>query len=203
MHFASKKAELIGIMLGDGNIYVDPATGQYQVRITGHENEADYLKEHVAVLLSECFRVKSRTYHHSTRKGITLYVYSKRLVSDLLKLGLKAGNKKINRVSIPNWIWKDNACMIACIRGLIDTDGCVYKKYSNPKILQIEYYSAIPSLLNDLRKALKKLGFKVSKITAGKRETPKCGIYAKDEVIRYCGVIGFNNPKYKLMTQHI
>jgi intein/homing endonuclease len=61
-------------------------------------------------------------------QAIILSKQSKNLVFTLEEIGLKAGNKSKNRTSIPNWILKDKQYSIACIRGLIDTDGSVYPK---------------------------------------------------------------------------
>ena len=106
-------------------------------------------------------------------------------------------NKKKNKIRIPSWIYTNNDYLKACIRGLVDTDGCLYKKYKYPRILQIEFYSAIPTLLSDFRRIMMKLGFKVSKIIQRKNgAAPKCGIYSKRGVQKYCTTVGFKNPRY-------
>ena len=58
------------------------------------------------------------------------------IIDFLLKKGLKSGNKIHNRINIPQWIKAKKKYKVACVRGLIDTDGSFYsyKHRANDKI---------------------------------------------------------------------
>jgi len=51
------------------------------------------------------------------------------------RYGLKHGNKKSSNVRIPELVFSDNNYLRACVRGIFDTDGTVFPKYTNPKNL--------------------------------------------------------------------
>ncbi len=188
-------AEFFGIMLGDGNIYINKRSGHYLIRVFIGKREVDY-RLYVSRLIKKIFGVTPK-YYLFRQSEYVLYFNSKSIAYLLLDLGLVHGDKKRNKVRIPHWIFANSNYLKACIRGLVDTDDCLYKKYKYPKILQIEFYSGVLTLLLDFRRALIRLGFKVSRIIQRKNgAAPKCGIYSKEEVKRYCDEIGFKNPKH-------
>lgn len=86
--------------------------------------------------------------------------------------------------------------MESCVRGIVDTDGSVFPKSRNKSMPQIEVSSRIPNLRRDFRNGLIKLGFKPSNWSNGSN-SPNCGLYAKDQVIKYYKEVGFSNPKHK------
>jgi len=49
------------------------------------------------------------------------------LVRHLHNLGLKIGNKVKQLLDIPDWIKVNPEYSKVCLRGLIDTDGCVFR----------------------------------------------------------------------------
>jgi intein/homing endonuclease len=153
----------------------------------------------VSRMLTESFgkTPKLATYrNHGKEVEYIVLTYSKKIILELEALGIHAGDKTANQVGIPNWILNDNEFLRTCIRGLVDTDGCVYKKFgwNTP---QLEFYSQSKPLLNGVREGLLRLGIKASNITKGKRLVPKVGVYGKDAVLKYVREIGFTNPKYK------
>ena len=86
--------------------------------------------------------------------------------------------------------------MGACIRGLIDTDGSIYPKTKNHKTPTIWFSNSSPTIRRDFNKALKILGYRVSKWTAKKdRRCQGCSIGNAKDVWRYYQEIGFSNPK--------
>ncbi len=186
-----KTAEFIGIFLGDGNFYMDKKNSQYQLRICLDSKEKQFIK-YVRKLIEDVFKKKTGIYVCKETETI-IYCYGKSLGAKLENIGLKAGKK---RYGIPKWILRKNSYLVNCIRGLIDTDGCVYRKSNSKNIPQLMFSSQIPKLLDDFRKSMKKLGFRISKICK-RRTTPACGLYAKEEVEKYYSTIGFKNSKHK------
>jgi len=119
--FSKDLAEFVGIMLGDGGIT------KYQVVITLHsEDEKEYGK-FVISLIKKLFNVPVGVHYDKNSASVDLTVSRIKLVHFCTeKAGLKVGNKIKQKVDIPNWIQKNKQYSIACIRGLIDTDGCVF-----------------------------------------------------------------------------
>jgi intein/homing endonuclease len=192
-----KLAELIGIILGDGNISYrkDKKTGVYQINVTGHkELDKDYHLNYISKLFKELFDIKTIEVLVKKSQGRHLIVSSKKLVEFIIELGLKSGDKIKNQVSIPNWIKENNEFLKACIRGLIDTDGCIHRMSNqDPNLLRISFTNYNLTLLKDVREAFIKLGFSPSKII---RERDIC-VSKKIEISKYLKEIGFSNKKHQ------
>ena len=184
-------AELVGIILGDGNIYVDKSKGHYQLRITGDLIKDKEYHEYISHLFFKIFNKKIKTKIYPDRR--VLYFYSKEIINTLLYFGLVSGSKLGDNVCVPEWIFSKKEYVISCLRGLMDTDGTVFPKSTNKNFLQIEISSAIPNLRISISKMFLSLGIKVSNWSKG-GNTPNCGIYAKEEIFKYCKFVNFNNP---------
>lgn len=121
-----KLAELIGIILGDGNI--QNKNSIYQVRIAGDSNkDKDYIMNYLKPLCDSLFGIDSKIYKHKTFNELFVHIHSKNVVKFLISVGMQAGNKIKNQVTIPGWVLENDSYLKACIRGLIDTDGSVYE----------------------------------------------------------------------------
>ena len=187
-------AELAGIILGDGNIWIKKG-GYYYVRICGDsKNDKDYIINYVAPLFESLFAIKPRIAYHNKNREIFLVKGNKEIVFTLKKFGLKEGNKKLNNVGIPSWIFKSNDFLKACIRGLIDTDGSVCP-ITGRNYPYIWFSSNIPKLRQDFKKAMKLLGFKLSKWNI-KKTSQETYIGQKALIEKFFKDIGFSNPKH-------
>ncbi|MBS3145076.1 hypothetical protein J4208_05845 [Candidatus Woesearchaeota archaeon] len=115
---SSMLAEFIGMMLGDGNIY------ENGVRISCDSRWPEYIS-YIEELMYHLFGIYFKQYQG---KGncIHLYVYNRLLVNKLLELGLERGDKILNNVGVPRWIKNNKIYAEHCVRGLMDTDGCLY-----------------------------------------------------------------------------
>ena len=80
----------------------------------------------------------------------------------LTLIGIKAGNKIKNKVSLPKWVFSKRKFLQSALRGLFDTDGSVYRKYDN--YAQICFKFASYTLIQSLREVLIKLNFNPTKI---------------------------------------
>ncbi|MBN1159801.1 MAG: hypothetical protein JXA43_01010 [Candidatus Diapherotrites archaeon] len=194
---SEKLAELVGIILGDGNIHAfskGKKVRAYSIRIAGHaKNDRDYLTNHVFRLFKDLFDVQPRIYKSKRSKAMYVNVYNKALVDYFLEMGLKKGNKITSQVTIPKWILKDKKLIIACIRGLIDTDGSIYRmsrKDANLKRISFKNYNQ--ALLKQARNCFIELGFHPSKIICGNYFT----LSRQEEIKRYISMIEFNNSKH-------
>lgn len=191
---SAELAELIGIILGDGNIW--SKKGYYYVRITGHlVDDRDYLLNFVKPLIFKVFNCKMYVLEYPKNNQLVLSKASKDLVYTLLHFGLIAGNKKENNVKIPAWVFQSEDYLKACIRGLIDTDGSVVP-ITNRNYSYIWFRSAIPALRKSFSKAMKVLNIKTSIWSRRKENAMQIYIGGKKEILKYYERIGFSNPKH-------
>ncbi|MHA1977376.1 MAG: LAGLIDADG family homing endonuclease [Candidatus Hodarchaeales archaeon] len=116
-------AELIGIILGDGGM------SKNSIVVSIHSENKEYIRK-VSNLIKEVFSYSPKYHKRKNKKVIDVKVHSQGIVQSLLNLGLQTGNKVKKQVGLPKWIKKNDSFFIACVRGLIDTDGYIgkYKK---------------------------------------------------------------------------
>ncbi len=194
--FSSELAELVGIILGDGSIFIKRYSikaSVYQLRICGHITlDRDYLINFVKPLISELFSIcPAITFFRNS----ALYVCcsNKQLVEFLLKIGMEPGDKVRNQVSIPGWIKENKEYLKSCIRGLIDTDGSVFRMSNqDPQLVRISFKNHSKNLLVGIREGLILLGFSPSKIIGG----TQFFLSRKADIEKYINQIGFNNSKH-------
>ena len=67
------------------------------------------------------------------------------------------GSKFVQKVSVPDWIKDDTILSKFCLRGLIETDGAVYRDRG---YLTVNFVTIIPNLAKDVMRMIISLGFK-------------------------------------------
>ena len=136
--------------------------------------------------MKKLFNVKPKVI--TTKDGhYVIYLGSARLVRWFLNMGL-AFNKVKSQVDVPGWCFKNKRYLTNVVRGLIDTDGSVYKLRSGN--VQMSFCNRSIPLLKSTRIALLSLGLFPSKISG-------FNIYLtrKRDLYKYYKEIGFNNKK--------
>jgi intein/homing endonuclease len=127
-----------------------------------------------------------------------IYLNGINLVNYLVKIGLRVGNKVKQQVDVPDWIKKSKEFRIACVRGLMDTDGGVFlhkykvngKVYAYKKICFTNRSVPLLIFVNDV---LKEIGLTPKMIT--KVENKKVWLYNKQEVEQYLNLVGSHNSR--------
>ncbi len=194
---SERLAELIGAILGDGNI-TSIKKGKkirvYQVSITGHkELDKNYHIDYLANLFDELFSLKSKERVSKNNNTRNLVISSKQLINYLIENELKPGNKIRNQVTIPSWIKNKKNYLKACIRGLIDTDGSIFRMSNqDPQLLRISFTNYNKTLLKDVKDSFILLGFNPSKIIKEKQ----IFLSRKKDISKYLKDIGFSNNKH-------
>ncbi|MEX0920511.1 MAG: LAGLIDADG family homing endonuclease [Candidatus Pacearchaeota archaeon] len=201
-----KLAEFFGIMLGDGNSHKTQfyesrmnKRGTYVIRVVGDSrHDEDYLINYVKSLIEKLFNIKvnsgkfnPKENFKNSRNAMFLVAYGVRLVNFLEEKGFKPGNKIKNRLGIPKWIKENHRFLAACLRGLYDTDGGIYK-LNNQNTYQIVFTNFNLTLLRDVKESLEILGIVPSKITKGN----KVYITKKSELRKFLKQIGFHNSRH-------
>jgi len=189
--FSSNLAEFTGIILGDGGIT------ERQVRITLHDKDDREYGQFVIGLAKKLFNVPVGISHVKKDSVINYVISRTELVRFCTgKMGLKKGNKIKQQADIPNWIKKNKSYCLFCLRGLIDTDGCIFthrykskgKWYSYKKIA---FTSFSTPLLKTVFKIFKNNGFN-PRFARG----IDVRLDSTEDVKRYFSFIGSSNPKH-------
>lgn len=188
--YSEDLAEFVGIMLGDGGV------SKSQISITlGFTSDREYTP-YVIKLIYDLFEIKASTYAPNNHNFIRIRACGVNLVKHLLRFGLIQGNKIKQQFDIPAWIKEEDSYIKACIRGLIDTDGCIHRKVRRDhngfeyRSIGITLSSASKPLQLSFINLFKILGFKVA---ISGTTIYLCG---KVQVRRYIEEIGFSNPKH-------
>ena len=118
-------SEIIGSILGDGGL----TSNQLHITLNS-EKDADYCI-YLRKLLRHVFKLDVGYFKRKGVKAVVLTVSGINFVNNLKVLGLKTGNKVTQQVSVPPWIINSPSYSRWCLRGLMDTDGGIFKnKYT-------------------------------------------------------------------------
>lgn len=188
---SAKLAEFVGIMLGDGSIT------KYQVRITHHRYDDRSHTKFVIQLLKNLFAVEASIIPRKDALAEDISISRIELVNFCVsKLGLVPGHKIRHKIDIPDWIKKNVPYSIACLRGLVDTDGCVVihkykinnKQYTYKKLM---FTSRSEPLRESVYNILHSLDLKP-------RMSRKYDVWldSKESVSGYFTLVGSNNSKH-------
>jgi len=145
---------IIGLSIGDGNLS-NPNKRAVRLRITC-DNKYPLLKQKIINNLESL--LPDNKVSTIKRKGncCDISVFSNHL-EKVLGWKAKKGSKFSQKVTIPNWIKSKKDYKINCLRGLIETDGCIY---NDRGYIMVMFSTIIPKLANDVYKMINSLGFK-------------------------------------------
>jgi hypothetical protein len=182
-------AEFVGIMLGDGGM------SAYQLSVTLHSVDDFEYGKYVQKLMYKLFGVKTSVYYRKDMQAHSIVLSRKKAVDYMCSLGLVVGNKVYQKIKIPDWILENEEYSLACLRGLMDTDGSIYlhtyqvnnKVYRYKKIC---FSSASAPLRKDVQFILHRFG------SAATCSGTNVRIDAISDVKRYIDIVGSHNPKH-------
>ena len=185
-------AEFIGIMLGDGGISTD-----YQLTVSfNHKLDLKHAY-YIQALIKKLFSLSTTIKIDKSCGSGDIVATGRNLVEFLYRRGIKKGNKVKNQIDVPKWIFDNPQYQSACLRGLFDTDGCIYqhkctvgnKKY---RYIKMCFSNHSMPILFAVEKMLKNLGF--NPVVDKKQEAVY--LNTASEVKKYFLKIGTSNPRY-------
>lgn len=190
--YSDQLAELVGILLGDGHI------GKGQWTITLNDKADKVYAAYVIQLISRLFSFTPSVLHRKNIHVLVIYAGGLQSIAYFQKLGLHIGNKVKQQVDVPKWIKKNKSYTKECLRGLIETDGGIFKhkymvnekKYTYTKLC---FSNRSVPLLQFVLTALKNLGLTPKLID--KVENKKVWLYNQTEVKKYIQLVGIHNPR--------
>ncbi|NHJ21556.1 MAG: hypothetical protein EAX91_11475, partial [Candidatus Lokiarchaeota archaeon] len=157
-------SELIGILLGDGGIFYDKVKHRYLFSVTLNGVDEEIYLIYVIDLIIKIFNKQPAEHWERDKpsakddaKGVALIVYGEEIVRQLLKLGLKSGNKVKNQVGVPICIFSSEEISIRCLKGLFDTDGSIYLNKSR-KSIYLSFSNSSINLVEGFCKLCDKIG---------------------------------------------
>lgn len=186
---SAELAEFIGIMMGDGGL------SKYQVMITLHHIDDLEYAGFVMTLIKKLFKLEAKIYHSPKNSVNDITVSRKQLVEYLHELGLPMGNKVKQQFDMPEWIKLNRNYSIACLRGLVDTDGCIFTHKYRVKgtwyaYKKLSFTSASQPLRHSVYDFLLQLEFHPR--IAGE----DVRLDRIEDMRRYFKLIGSHNPKH-------
>ena len=150
-------AYIVGVALGDGNLS-NPNGRAIRLRISC-DTKYPKIGEEIQKALTLLFpKNKVSIAYLNPPTSYNISVYSNTL-KDLLPWKVGEGSKAKQVAHVPNWILENVTYSIECLRGLIQTDGCIYNDRGYKMINFVNYTSV---LVKDVQHMLNKLGFKSS-----------------------------------------
>lgn len=148
----SNLAELVGIILGDGNLYKHARTEN--LRIICNSKYTIYTR-HIISLIRKVFYKMPSLSKRRNKNAVNINLYQGNISQ---RLGIPTGDKIRHNVGIPSWIFLKKKYMIRCLKGLFETDGCFQEDKDN-YAQYIEFKNNCKKLLKNVYNILLKLGF--------------------------------------------
>ncbi len=152
---------LIGVIAGDGFIEQKPRTCRLWITC---DNEQPHLITRYEILVSTLLpgNVKVTPRRDKACTDITLYCLH---VPHLL--GLRAGSKKDGPFPLPAWIFESEEFLIPFVRGLMETDGGVYYRFTRSRkhYVFLTFTADIESINIAFVHATRLLGFEFQEIS--------------------------------------
>jgi hypothetical protein len=185
-------AELVGICVGDGHLR--PCV----MSVFGDKfRDTVYLQDHVLPLVQRVLRVRAKVNRARPDENFVV-LYSASASRSLHAAGLPFGDKIKNRARIPEWVFKKKTFLRACLRGLLDTDGCIYgfrrksRGSGSKAIISFEFGSG-SFLAADVETALRQLGY-LPRMMPHRNE---CRLAYNKDIVRFMNEIRPANEKHR------
>ena len=145
-------AELIGVILGDGNISKFPRTER--LIITGNFNNSGFTNRY-ADFVKKVFNKQPTVGKLAGSNAVRISIYQKYISK---RIGIPCGNRKDLEIKIPSWVKQSRGYLISILRGLFEAEGSLsihLKTYT----YNFQFSNRNDSLLKFVASSLTYLGF--------------------------------------------
>jgi intein/homing endonuclease len=208
MEINEETAEIVGAFIGDGCLSKWRAENR-EVRIvlfTGSwENDLPYYEERILPIIRKGTKSSITPYHRKSENAVLVRIRDKGLVEFLLSLGFNFG-KKGERIVIPKVIANDSILAKACVRGIFNTDGSVYRRYTkiykkhgmkslsilNHAVIQIKMKSR--PLIQQIHDLLVSFGYRPNKIASDGNGSWLVRVNRQDDIEKFFKEIATTHP---------
>lgn len=155
--FNNNLAYVVGVAIGDGNLS-NPNGRAVRLRVSC-DNKYPKIIERIKKALQQLFPTNKVSIESHGQNCSNVSCYSNKL-EDFLSWEAKGGSKYKQRVSVPVWIRVNKKYTISCLRGLFETDGCIY---TDRGYAMTNFVTIIPELACDVIQMIKDIGFEPRK----------------------------------------
>ncbi|MFH1545138.1 MAG: hypothetical protein ABIE23_03570 [archaeon] len=207
MKINKELAEVTGVILGDGCLseyYVKSEQRRRQeIAFTGSNEDFLYYKEFVRPVFIKFFGTKGRLFIRKDDNSTRFHVINKPVFEFFHSMGLPSG-KKPSYLKIPNKIMKKQCLSLACVRGIWNTDGSIYRRFTKRYPSQKKFYGNYlvmqlkmntKPLLTQVKKILNVADIGTTSITK-ENKAFVLRITKQTSISRYLTTIGFSNKHH-------
>jgi len=177
-------AYITGVALGDGNLS-NPNGRAVRLRITC-DNKYPKIITKIKTAISILLPKNKISIINRAKTYCDISCYSNRW-EDLLGWKAKNGSKYKQKVRIPNWIKNDKILTKKCLSGLLETDGSVY--YDRGYCMA-NFVTIIPTLSNDIKELIEKIGFTANKYSIAGKNHPRFNIRISKNTKKFLNELG-------------
>lgn len=194
--YSEKLAELMGIFFGDGHL------SRYQASITTNSVTDKEHASFVQNLIEKIFNDKPSLKVRTDERSIVIVLSSKAASKYLHQLGMPMGNKIKANIAVPSWVINSKKYSIAFLRGLFDTDGCIYldRHKINGKIY-LHLGWVITSYSRQLRKDIVSILTKLGFLPTNRATQTSVFLRRQAEIKKYFMQIKTSNSKHLMRYQ--
>ena len=170
--------------------------------ITGHTHDEPYYRGYIQPIFSREFGIKA-CIRFKKKDNVTRFeTISKRIFDIFKKIGFPVGLK--GNISIPQIILNDNRLSLACVRGIFDTDGSIYNRYSKKykghkrkyNYKNIEFKMNSQNVIMQIKNTLEGNKIKTSKVRKN-RDSYVLNIHSQDSINLFFELVRPHNPYHK------
>lgn len=147
-------AYVIGVALGDGNLS-SPSKRATRLRITCDSTYPDIESEICNALKTLLPANKVSIVKGPRDSYFNISVYSNKL-NTWMPWKVGHGSKFKQNARVPDWIFRSNIYVTACLRGLIQTDGSIYLDRGYK---MVNFTNNIENLVQDVKAMIERLGY--------------------------------------------
>lgn len=178
-------------MIGDDGI-----GNPWQAVITLNAVADKEYSHYIVALCKRLFAIEPTVWKRKTRNALVHALTSTTIVDFLVEEGLIRGDKLKGNLKIPLWILSTKEYKVSCMRGLVDTDGCLYihhhrvggKMYQN---IGLNFSSHSPSLIAQFASVFEEFDF----MPHINKQGNEVFLYRESEITRYLEVFGTSNDR--------
>ncbi len=178
-------AYVIGFAIGDGNLS-NPNRRAVRLRITCDARYINFIHSFV-VAIQKLLPTNKVSLINKKKTAIDISCYSNQW-EKLLGWRWHAGSKHKQNVSIPFWIKNNRRFAIACLRGLFQTDGCLY---NDRGYTMVNFVTVIPKLALQVKTMIEELGFEPKLYKIATPHLPKYTLRMSRDTQNFIDLIGF------------
>lgn len=184
-------AELIGIVFGDGGI-----NNNWQVVISLNALLDFKFAQYVSTLFHTLFTINVKQRIRPHQQTLVLVCSSTSLVDFLVGKGAVRGNKVLQKIDIPTWIRNNTEYQKVFVRGLIDTDGCVF---THKHIINNSLYTHVGICFTNFSERLLVSVASILHTFGLNPRVTKCKkriyLYGQKQLENYLEIFGSSNPR--------